>query len=413
MRQEVKDWIIKHKVWIASGLTILLIIFIIFGAKIWLYFGFILGNDLIVKLDVDNQNIELVHGQEEIVQFQAKATTNPFCSALCNSYFTDISNNKIIEKRDFKLRPGNPFDVKYTLKSPNSGTGLNLYRFDLECYSVESILCHTKGKTSTRSIMITVKYDLSEDEKALKTQTKEELDLIIKDLSELKGEQTTLKNTLEILEDTLILDNLKLEFDKLGDSLDVNSIELQKSEITWKKQDYSGLAEQTDFLKSTLRNTKNQFQNLNENLTLTTETYNNVIEDAGTLEIMIKDLKEIPLENLSLALELNNLINKFNQRMLSIKQIGTLDEKQKIIRELDIGIEETGVLIEEINYNCLNIVNLTCTPPNITIINPSSLGLDKIETSEMIPANVTIKFDEPKPKCCVFGDCFDCCIEEE
>src|SRR3989338_2934790 len=64
----------------------------IFGTKSYLYFNFLIGNDIIIKLDVSQENFNLQHGQEGILNFKSSATTNPFCTASCTAKFEDLSS---------------------------------------------------------------------------------------------------------------------------------------------------------------------------------------------------------------------------------------------------------------------------------------------------------------------------------
>src|SRR3989344_9510473 len=101
----LRDLSKKEKITVLLALVFILIL-AVFGAKILLYINFILGNDVIIKLDSSKENLNLVHNQKENITFEAKITTNPFCKALCYSEFKDISQNIVIEKDEFILRPG-------------------------------------------------------------------------------------------------------------------------------------------------------------------------------------------------------------------------------------------------------------------------------------------------------------------
>ncbi|MBW2995872.1 hypothetical protein KY332_01090, partial [Candidatus Woesearchaeota archaeon] len=98
----------QHKLLITILAIIIVIFLITSGAKIWLYINFILGNDIIVKLDVDKETIYIPHDQEQEITFTSSVTTNPFCKAMCSYKFKDISNNFVIEKDEFTVRPAVP-----------------------------------------------------------------------------------------------------------------------------------------------------------------------------------------------------------------------------------------------------------------------------------------------------------------
>jgi len=120
----------RHKVITLAIAILISIILMASGAKIWFYINFLLGSDIIVKLDTEQENLFLTRGEEEIVKFKASVTTNPFCIAECEYSFKDISQNREIEKDKFTLRPGKNLEVEYNLKATKLGEGQELYRFD-------------------------------------------------------------------------------------------------------------------------------------------------------------------------------------------------------------------------------------------------------------------------------------------
>ena len=102
-KEVIKKSLKKNKLWIILVSILILIILITSGTKIFLYLNFLLGNDFVVKLDVAKEYIYMIKGQEEKINFDAFVRTNPFCKAVCDSEFMDISENKIIEKDSFEI----------------------------------------------------------------------------------------------------------------------------------------------------------------------------------------------------------------------------------------------------------------------------------------------------------------------
>ena len=105
---------------------IVIILLIIFGAKILLFINFLVGNDIVIKLEADKEILSLKHNEKENIKFKAAVTTNPFCHAICNSNFEDISNNKTIEEDTFRLNTGSPIEKEFTLEAKEKGAGKEL-----------------------------------------------------------------------------------------------------------------------------------------------------------------------------------------------------------------------------------------------------------------------------------------------
>ena len=72
----------RYKKTALAILITLIILLAFFSTQIALFFNFVLGNDIAVKLKVIPEYLQLVHGQEELLTVEATVTTNPFCKAI-------------------------------------------------------------------------------------------------------------------------------------------------------------------------------------------------------------------------------------------------------------------------------------------------------------------------------------------
>src|SRR3989344_4216449 len=153
-----------NKKWLILIAVLLLIVIIVIATKAYLYFNCLSGNDTIVKLEADKEFLSLQHKQNTTIEFQASVTANPFCSISCQSVFTDISNNQILEQDSFTIKTASPISKSYTIIPPEKGIGNKLYRFDMKCSSQKTFLCSTEGQLATRSQLIILEYNLTEQE---------------------------------------------------------------------------------------------------------------------------------------------------------------------------------------------------------------------------------------------------------
>ncbi|MBN2566725.1 alpha/beta fold hydrolase [Candidatus Woesearchaeota archaeon] len=162
---------------IAIGIVLGVLIFIATGTKLTLYGLFLIGNDVVVSLDVDQTSIALERGQTAIVSATAKVTTNPFCSAFCHETFEDLGAGETVDEKEFEIRPGNPYTMNYDVTARRDGTGQDIYRLSISCTGVKkSFLCETGARPTTRSVVISVMRSLNADDLAAKAQAHDALD---------------------------------------------------------------------------------------------------------------------------------------------------------------------------------------------------------------------------------------------
>ncbi len=544
-----KKWLKKNKVIVILILSALFLFFFFFGAKTVLYINFLLGNDIVVKLNVDKADISLLHGQEENISFEASVKTNPFCTSECESTFKDISKGNFIEHDKFILKPRKPLLKQYIIKPTQLGTGQNLYRFDMECYAKSTVLCNTDEQPTTRSILITVKYDLTEEEKLLKNNLKEQLGNLTQTLSELQGTQLIFNGVVNELNKTTLVDKLEEELIYVQNKIDNHIAEILLLKEIWEKQDYYMLEKEFQNVNNEVKTIKKKKIELNNILFDFISSYNVLIQDMNTTKGQLEELKDIFLTNQTFALEINRTIEEFNNAVTIFKNKNTITEKEIAVnqisnktkllqqsisqeikketlrRELELDVsydalcEVNGLCIQhpsieeranqtlfELNKACAaveslkgintelnnsmqnasvnlsypnedafwenislkvknikqNIINnyldelpenatntelikelvmqkplvesgnypnynltpalvielvkqqpQTCDILDITLTDLKEFDINGVEVKEITPINLGIIFEEPLPKCCVFGKCNVCCITED
>jgi len=80
-----------------------LLLIILFGAQAILYIRVLLGNDLIIKIDADKENLFLAHGESGKIKITSHAISNIFCDTNCKSKFIDLGTGQIIEEDSFNI----------------------------------------------------------------------------------------------------------------------------------------------------------------------------------------------------------------------------------------------------------------------------------------------------------------------
>src|SRR3989344_5788887 len=388
----------RKKIIIAIALIIILIL-TIFGAKILLYANFILGNDVIIKLNADKETLSLLHNQKENITFETKVTTNPFCKAICYSEFKDISRDIIIEKDEFTLSPGIPAKKEYSIEATQLGSGQELYRFSMDCQGVRTFLCHTGEEITTRSILITVDYGLNNEERLLKEELKSNLTSSVLKTNEVYSKYLSCSKVLNQLNKTVDLDDNLKELESIDKNFSLICKNLQQSHQLWVNLEYNKLSEKNKEIESSLK--LNNIESLQNSTDLILLAYNNIINELFLKRDIILEYKK-NITSVEYAKTLNLSINAFNNAVITSESRNSLREKEKSIK----GLESQIALI---NTSFSNETFNESTP----IADLLDLKLNKVTLEKDNNSYIAIEFEEPQPQCCIFGKCQVCCITSE
>jgi len=343
------DFVKKNKVLVISIVIILIVLFSVSGAKIFLLVNFILGNDIVVKLNVDKEVISIVRGQEENIVFEASVTTNPFCSASCSSTFKDVSRGAIIEQDRFILKPAIKSLKEYTIKAERPGEGMELYSFTMECNSIKTFLCQTDEISTTRNILVAVNHYLSDEDKALKAEMEQKAELAVDELSRVYGKKDALLETIHELNGTVILDNQLGGISNLEKGLADNLKGITKLEDLWKKQDYAAFQSELDVLNEDLSVNEEQLNELNRDLLVFSRPFNVLVDELSLVRERLEPLRMLAFLSQAEAFGINNTIKEFNFVIMQFQQRDELEEKKKAVLDVMDSEEE----ISSLTYNAL------------------------------------------------------------
>ena len=362
-----KSVIGAKRIIIIAALIIAIFIIFIFGVQIALFINFILGNDVIVRLDADKESLFLVHNQEESVSFDANIVTNPFCKAKCSLRFEDLSYDRIIDEGAFELKPTQPLHKTYTLKAPDHGTGQDLYRFSMECRAASSFLCHTGEESNTRNILVTLNYNLTEDETVFRDETRDELTSFASRVSGGIAGQLMLATILSELNKTMAIDELYNELDKT--SFKDYETEITNLKSLWENQEYKALTESMDNFEAGLNKAETIFKELNASIIGMALDYNGLIDDLEKTRETILTLGKAAINN-ETANNADRLANEFNRFDLNKREAldtknasiaPLLDNATAILADLGFLKEQLAMLIKlDTGYDTLCLAAGIC-----------------------------------------------------
>jgi hypothetical protein len=339
-----EKWIKRHRRLIVIIIVILVIILAASGTQLGLWINFMLGNDVIISLNVDKEYLLLENGQEKQVNFEIKIQTNPFCRASCSSELMDISHNREIDRLIFNIRPGNPHEQSYVLRPYDPGKGKELYRFSISCHGQKSTLCHTSEENISRSILITLDHDLNEEEKALRSSTQDKITFF----NEQQAQQQSLLDYFTALteqSDKVIIHSFEIPSERILNNLQRNEKLIEESKEWWNQELYASLSDPLYQLEQNFKSNSFYFEMWNESLNAEIREYENLSLQVLSIQEQLMLLKNQTIISSS-NLDLNQTIFVFNHKMEQFNQKSTLVEKRQWIIELQSIVNNVNFTLQ-------------------------------------------------------------------
>ena len=378
-------------------LLIIVLIVFLFGARIYLLINMLLGNDVLVKVNLDKRDIFLFHNQTEKLSIKTEIVTNPFCTVYCNYSFLDLSYGETIETGSFNLKTIRPFDKEFLVTSPKTGQGQKLYRFEIKCNSKKTYLCDTKEEASSRTILITMNYELSPEEIILKEDFKWKILEIMKELDYIKSNSINQKNTINLLnyEDKSYLENktsyLELQITETNKSL-------EQSKNIWESQEYDKLSYYVNNLEDQVYLCNNTFNNLSSELEVKVNLNNYLVDSIFELDKNLTSLSYLNVTNKT-AESIDELITEYN--LLASSNNWSIDKRNKSVSNLT---EKILTIQKIVSQESLLEENRSYSSSN-KIITPKTVKL----TLSITNARLDLTLNDPPYVCCVLEKCLPCC----
>ncbi len=370
-------------------IIVIILLTVLFGARVYLYLRVLIGNDLIIKLETDKENLFLLNGESDAIKITSHAVTNIFCTVNCTSKFIDLSTGKTLEEDRFYLKL--PLTKEFLLNAAELGEGQKLYRFDLECNSPRTFLCETNGKLKKRSVLITLSYRLNQEEEILRENIRYNLGIIYGKLNYYESSLNEFDVLLKELNSSLEINELVTEKDSVKDYLKVSNQSSNELLAIWDEQDYLKLKENLILFNENFSETENEFYLLNYSIYSNIISYNSLIDNLTEIRSRL-DYYKLNLSENSSA-ELSRLIKEFNKLADNFKEKDTLLKKSTMVFNFS---DKANSFVPELS--ALNSpLNETLNP-----LNSSKFIFPKINFS-------LFDLKEPSSKCCLNGKCRQCC----
>ena len=369
---------------------LIIILLILFGTKIYLWVQFLFGNDIIINVEATPKNIFLANSEEKTISLTTSIIANPFCDTTCTYEFKDISNNISIEQREANIKTLNSLNKEYTLTAPAKKTGQVLYRFDIQCKSTKSFLCQTSGELNKRTFLVTLNYNLSEDQQIEKKKFKENY------LKLVRGANEKILFINQIEED-IDFSLWVLDANEQAYSLQELITSINKAAILWDEQEYllaNSLLEQP---RLDYENIESEFNNFNQSLHEKITKYNQL---SLSLDYLVENVSYIT--NLSLNetdIHTGENIVKSTNKIISILNTESIIFQESNISELQLLVNAFLISTKE-NSSGQEKINIS-----VAEYTPQFINLNFSVSSP------DIELKDPSPECCLFNKCYSCCDE--
>ncbi len=394
--------LLKNKVLFISLILGLVVVIVLVSVQLYLYVNFTLRNDILTELSVDKEDIFFTNQTQEDITFKISVTMNPFCTAKCDYTLFDLSKGDYIEEGSFNLGSILPKTKTYTLNNDHLVQGSQeLNRFEISCMSKKTFLCYTKEEESKRSLLITINYNLTEDDVLFKNASRYQIDSIWQEIYLSKGRLNESLANINIINDSFSTQVFFQQARNLSNSfLDLNqsSINLKK---LWETQKFSDLREELPELLDRTVDFSSRTEELKSAIIFDSDLYNNLTVNINENRKVLQKLSNMNMTS-DLCSGLNDLIINFNSAFNKFDEESNLSQKQIIVENIS----------DEVNNFYISVISspgdLACSL-NQEINNGALITIQTITQEPQIPE---LSFEELSPECCYDGECGNCCEDK-
>ncbi|MFH1802934.1 MAG: alpha/beta hydrolase [archaeon] len=369
----------------------ILVIFLL--VQFYLYFNFLLGNDVAVRVSVDKEFVSLKHWERGEITVVAKILTNPFCETRCEYQFLDVSKNSSVGEGEFIFKNSEPFSKTYSLLAPPKGTGEIIYRFEINCASSEGFLCYSRPEPFYQSTPVILGYGLTEEEEAIKNLTLEELGGLLDDLYEWEDYLWGLN--AEINSSPLSVEGVHGMIARVKaskhDALDIKEF--------WEAGSYLTAGEVLEKKSGEFYNSSKEFAEFENKTNAEVARFNYLVGEFNSAQeefsrVLYLNFSDDRISNArSSAEEFIVARDSFLDKGNLLSKEGPVNALEKELESISLSFEED--ILEGLEQN-----------------NSLDVGFE-VSVTSFVEVNKTdfegIKFIELESQCCLFGECGSCC----
>ena len=384
--------ILKNKFLFVIIIFCFLIAFFLMAVQLYLYTNFVLRNDILVELSSDKEDIFFTDNPNEEVTFNIDLIMNPFCSASCEYEFSDISSGETIERGFFSTTVLSK-RRSYVLENKNLVEGSQeLKEFEISCKSKQTLFCYTRERESKRKVLVTVNYELTDDEKEFKNNSRKDIENIKSNLYFSGNGLTESLNNINLTK-YYFSNDFYNRSELLRSSYESESISLENAIDLWKKQDFDGL--ELSELKINSENLNDEVEELKDDIFSNISFYNSIVDNLMFSKERLNELSKLSFENCDI---LNKLVLDYNDAIINFKDTFDIGNKSNI---------SNGIFRQVNDFNYANVSGEPCSLDEINQENFMKLDFIYLD----FPA-FNFLLDDPESVCCFKSECEECLGDE-
>lgn len=374
------------------GISIFLAIIILLSLGIKLHF--LINNELSLTINPKSHSLYTINNEVSVINYTLENDNFFQCNTFCEFKVIDLNNSELLYNYSKILAHGEFTSEVFEISSPKKGEGQKIYNLKISCNNIKSFICSTNEDKKYKTSLITLNYELSEDEKLIKYR-------LLNDINYLKK---VYSNASVKLNETTINVNLLPSFEKKGKLVflenTTNKLKSAEKEILlyesiFKDEDYLLLNKGfNESLVLDLLYLNNELNNISNESINTIELHNvNYEIFVGLNELKIDLLKPVSFyskyKNNVNANELDKISatsDKITETYLLIDYLSEVEinkRMNKSIFELDSYLLRFNSLVNESN----NLIN---EGQNLLLINETINEEDFCEIfNELLITNLT------------------------
>ncbi len=394
-------------------LIIVLIILVILGIRI----SFKINDELVIKLTPLDKSLITSYGEEKNITFNFQNYNNFLCKSKCSYEFIDLSKNRVLDNQTLILKSRSNITLSYKLLPQIYGPGQDIYLFEVRCNNIKSFLCSTEEEEQFKSSFITLSYDLGDLDRKNLISLNNEMNEFLYNISELdiknKRYNFYFYSASKKLNDTIFYYDYLLIKDKIY-STNIKFESLRNESLSFLDLYGDG---KYDAVKDVLIKNNPELNYLIGDINNLENEFSAIIASYNYIVSNISDLI-----NLSLLIDPIIEYNSLNNNTILFKMatkykydLANIPKAYKNISDSDLnGFNKKIItLTSEIRY-LITETNTSLTP-NYTTLKEFDIDIALIS----FPVNVSFassfvtNISLPKPICCVFGKCNQCCSLEK
>jgi len=415
-KKQADNLLKENKKKIKTAIIIVGIIFLsFFMYRIWLNVHFLITDDLILLLEPQDKSLSIHYGEKPNVTMNADIENSFFCDAFCSYEFKDVSAKNLVNEGNFTIKgAGKNFKKDFQLTVDRTGSGQKIYSFEIQCNNIRTWRCLTNEKERKRSAFVALNYDISEYEKFLKENLKENITKLIGELRIVDVDVQELNNRFFKLWFKINLNEIGSEKEILNKEYNEIVLEFENLGIVWSEENYVLLSELFNkSYESRINSIKENIVDTNFKIDNIIETHNLIVDKINVLGSKIRDVDEeimfLGRFNTNILSNHKSLLNKTNFIKDSISknsfsdyyfietEINNLESLFEDFKN-EAGKELIDAYIKGIYYNNLEKENLC---------NVKGICYSKNNFNEAIKSSLVISDNEISNICLSIGNLKD------